>query len=119
MIGHNCSIGDHNLLCSQVGIAGSSQTGDYVVMAGQVGLADHLTIGNGAQIGAQSGLMHNVEPNQVMFGSPAKPMREEMQIVASRAKLPEMRKRLRRLEKELAKLTAVAEDKSDSKTKAA
>ena len=76
MIGHNCAIGDHNLLCSQVGIAGSSQTGDYVVMAGQVGLADHLTIGDRAQIGAQSGLMHNVEPNQVMFGSPAKPMRE-------------------------------------------
>ena len=91
-------------------------------MAGQVGLADHLTIGDGAQIGAQSGLMHNVEPNQVMFGSPAKPMREEMQIVASRAKLPEMRKRLRRLEKEIAKLTADtgdADDKSDSKTKAA
>ena len=122
MIGHNCAIGNHNLLCSQVGIAGSSQTGDYVVMAGQVGLADHLTIGDGAQIGAQSGLMHNVEPNQVMFGSPAKPMREEMQIVASRAKLPEMRKRLRRLEKEIAKLTADtgdADDKSDSKTKAA
>ncbi len=45
MIGHNCQIGRHNLICSQVGIAGSSRTGDYVVLAGQVGLADHITLG--------------------------------------------------------------------------
>ena len=37
MIGHNNQIGRHNLLCGQVGIAGSCKTGDYVVMAGQVG----------------------------------------------------------------------------------
>src|SRR5262249_44063623 len=30
MIGHNCQIGRHNLLCSHVGIAGSTTTGDYV-----------------------------------------------------------------------------------------
>ncbi|HEY6565277.1 MAG TPA: UDP-3-O-(3-hydroxymyristoyl)glucosamine N-acyltransferase, partial [Pirellulaceae bacterium] len=38
MIGHNCQIGRHNLLCGQVGIAGSCATGDYVVMGGQVGV---------------------------------------------------------------------------------
>ena len=32
MIGHNCVLGKHNLICSQVGIAGSTSTGDYVVM---------------------------------------------------------------------------------------
>ena len=37
MIAHNCRIGRHNMLCAQVGIAGSPTTGDYVVMAGQVG----------------------------------------------------------------------------------
>ncbi len=45
MIAHNCRIGRHNLICSQVGIAGSSTTGDYVVMAGQVGIRDHVKIG--------------------------------------------------------------------------
>ncbi len=118
MIGHNCSIGAHNLLCSQVGIAGSSETGDYVVMGGQVGMADHLRVGDNVQIGPQSGLMHNVDDGQVVFGAPAKPMREEMVLLASRVKLPEMRKTLRRLEKEVAKLTEEA-DKSDSKNKAA
>src|SRR5205807_3439123 len=47
-IGHNCKIGRHNLLVSQMGIAGSSTTGDYVVMAGQVGIADHIHIGDRA-----------------------------------------------------------------------
>ncbi len=45
MIGHNCRIGRHNMICSQVGIAGSTTTGDYVVMAGQVGIRDHVHIG--------------------------------------------------------------------------
>ena len=126
MIGHNCSIGDHNLLCSQVGIAGSSQTGNHVVMAGQVGMADHLSVGDNSQIGAQSGLMHNIDANQVFFGSPAKPKREEMLLLASRVKLPEMRKQIKQLMKDVAKLTAeanesdsAAEDQANSKTKAA
>ena len=120
MVGHNCSIGDHNLLCSQVGIAGSSQTGNHVIMAGQVGVADHLEIGDNAQIGAQSGLMHNVEANQTFFGTPAKPMREEMKQLASRAKLPEMRKKLKALEKEVARLAELTDEANpDNKTKAA
>ena len=38
-IAHNCRIGRHNLICAQVGIAGSTSTGDYVVMGGQAGVA--------------------------------------------------------------------------------
>jgi UDP-3-O-[3-hydroxymyristoyl] glucosamine N-acyltransferase len=43
MIAHNCRIGRHNMICSQVGIAGSTTTGDYVVLAGQVGVRDHVS----------------------------------------------------------------------------
>ncbi len=46
MIGHNNQIGRHNLLCGQVGIAGSCKTGDYVVMAGQAGIKDGTEIGD-------------------------------------------------------------------------
>jgi UDP-3-O-[3-hydroxymyristoyl] glucosamine N-acyltransferase len=106
MIGHNCRIGSRNLLCSQVGIAGSCETGDLVVMGGQVGLADHLSIGNRVSIGAQSGVMHNIEDNTQAFGSPARPMREEMQILAGKARLPEMRQTLRRLERKVETLQA-------------
>jgi UDP-3-O-[3-hydroxymyristoyl] glucosamine N-acyltransferase len=104
MIGHNCRIGANNLLCSQVGIAGSCETGEHVVMGGQVGLADHLKIGNRVAIGAQSGVMHNLEDNVNAFGSPARPMREEMQILACKTKLPEMRHALRDLERKIESL---------------
>ena len=115
MVGHNCQIGKHNLFCSQVGIAGSCRTGDYVVMGGQVGLADHLTIGNHVQIGAQSGLMHDVESNQRVFGTPAKPAREEMQLLANRSKLPEMRKNMRKLEQQIDELKQIVESQQPVK----
>ena len=101
MVAHNCQIGQHNLLCSQVGIAGSTTTGDYVVMAGQVGVGDHLEIGDKVTLSAQSGVMHNLKSNQVYLGSPAVPVREQMQIYAVLAKLPEMRKQLRRLQRQV------------------
>ena len=48
------------MLCSQVGIAGSTTTGDYVVMAGQVGVRDHVHIGRGAVLGAMAGITSDV-----------------------------------------------------------
>ena len=104
MIGHNCQIGRHNMLCSQVGIAGSCSTGDYVVMAGQVGIGDHLDIGNKTVVAAQSGVMHNLKGDQVYLGSPAIPVREQMQLHAITSKLPELRKQIRRLQKTVEQL---------------
>jgi UDP-3-O-[3-hydroxymyristoyl] glucosamine N-acyltransferase len=104
MIGHNCRIGRHNLLCSQVGIAGSSTTGDYVVMAGQVGLRDHIDVGDRAILGAQSGVMNNVPADSVYVGYPATADREQFQKQAALSKLPEMRKQFKALQKQVAEL---------------
>ncbi len=106
MIGHNCQVGQHNLLCSQVGIAGSCTTGDFVVMAGQVGIGDHLNIGSKAILMAKAGLMHNVPEGETYLGIPATPVREQMQILAVKAKLPEMRKSLKKVTKQLAAVEA-------------
>lgn len=101
MIGHNCQIGRHNLLCSQVGIAGSCKTGDFVVLAGQVGLKDHITLGDHAIVGAQAGVMDDLPGGQVYLGSPATPQREQMQIMAVQRRLPELRRTVKELEKQL------------------
>lgn len=101
MIGHNCQIGKHNLLCAQVGIAGSTITGDYVVMAGQVGVGDHLKIGQRSTIAAQSGVMHDLDGDQVYLGAPAIPGRRQMQIHSVINMLPEMRQQLRELQREV------------------
>ncbi len=104
MIGHNCRVGKHNLLCSQVGIAGSSTTGDYVVMAGQVGIGDHIDIGNEVVLGAKAGVMHSIESKQHYLGIPATPIRDQMLILATTQKLPEMRRQLVKLTRQVEKM---------------
>ena len=101
MIGHNCRVGNHNLLCGQVGFAGSCSTGDYVVAAGQVGMADHLHIGAGAVLGAQCGLHKDVPAGQRMIGSPALPEHDQKRIFATMARLPDMRRDLRKIKQQL------------------
>ena len=99
MIAHNCRIGRHNMLCSQVGIAGSTSTGDYVVMAGQVGVRDHVHIGERAVLGAMAGISNDVPPDCCMIGIPATPERDQKIKQAAFSKLPEMRRQLKRLQR--------------------
>ena len=113
MIGHNCLVGNHNMLCSQVGIAGSCRTGAFVVMAGQVGIGDHLTIGDHAVLGAKSGVMHDLEGGCTYLGAPAKPAREQFQLFAMNSKLPELRKRIKTLEKQIESILASQEKSID------
>jgi len=104
MIAHNCRIGRHNMLCSQVGIAGSTTTGDYVVMAGQVGVRDHVHIGRGAVLGAMAGVINDVSDGERMIGIPATPEREQKVKQAAFTKLPEMRRQLKILQRAVEKL---------------
>lgn len=108
MIGHNCQIGRHNILCGQVGIAGSCKTGDYVVMAGQAGIKDHTVIGDRVVVGAQAGVHRNVPSGHQVLGSPAVPLKEQRHIFAMIARLPDMHKHLRELSAQVALLTAAA-----------
>jgi UDP-3-O-[3-hydroxymyristoyl] glucosamine N-acyltransferase len=99
MVAHNCRIGRHNMLCSQVGIAGSTTTGDYVVMAGQVGVRDHVHIGNRAVLGAMAGVTNDVPEGARMIGIPATPERDQKIKQAAFSKLPEMRRQLKQLQR--------------------
>jgi len=105
MIAHNCRIGRHNMLCSQVGIAGSTSTGDYVVMAGQVGVRDHVHIGTGAVLGAMAGVSNDVPDGQRMIGIPATPEREQKLKQAALSKLPEMRRQMKQLQRTIDRLS--------------
>jgi UDP-3-O-[3-hydroxymyristoyl] glucosamine N-acyltransferase len=100
-IGHNCRIGRHNLLVSQMGMAGSSSTGDYVVIAGQVGIVGHVHIGDRVMIGGQAGVTKDVPAGQRMLGSPATAERDQKRILMSLEKLPDLRRDVRRLKQHL------------------
>ena len=114
MIAHNCRIGRHNLICSQVGVAGSSVTGDYVVLAGQVGVCDHVEIGSGAVLGAKAGVMNNIPAGQTYAGIPAKPIRDQKSLHFAWHKLPELRKRVKQLERVVAELQSQRESRGEA-----
>ena len=97
-VAHNVEIGRHNVLAAQVGIAGSSSTGDWVQMGGQAGVADHTVIGTGVQVGAKAAVMSNVGDGSAVHGMPARPAREQMRILSSLGRLPQMRQQLKRLQ---------------------
>ncbi len=100
-IAHNVEVGPHALLAAQVGVAGSTTIGAGVVFGGQVGVADHVHVGDGVQVGAQSGIKNDVEPNVVLFGSPAQPIQDTLKQHVLIRKLPELFKEFKQLKEKL------------------
>jgi UDP-3-O-[3-hydroxymyristoyl] glucosamine N-acyltransferase len=100
-VGHSVTIGQDTVVAGQVGIAGSTRIGNRVTLAGQVGVVGHVTISDGAIVTAQSGIPGFVEPGAVMSGSPAIDNRTWLKSIAVFARLPELLKRLRALERRL------------------
>ncbi len=100
-VGHSVSVGADSVLCAQVGIAGSSRLGRNVTLAGQVGVADHVTVGDGVIATAQSGVPSAVEAKTIISGYPAIENRAWLKASAIFARLPELQRRLRELEKKL------------------
>ncbi len=97
-IGHNVTIGEHCILCAQVGISGSTRIGNHVTLAGKVGLSGHIEIGDQVMIGAMSGLAKNVPPNTIMFGAPAQPIREYKENYALLKNIRKLYNRVKALE---------------------
>jgi len=105
-IGHGSKVGEHTLLCAQVGLAGSTIVGNNVILAGQVGVAGHCTIGDNAIATAQSGIPNDVAKGTLVSGYPAIENRNWLRSVAVFNKLPDLMKSLRDLEKKVAALSS-------------
>lgn len=103
-LGHNVTVGRNCIIVSQVGIAGSTTLGDGVILAGQVGVAGHIHLGDGCRIGAKSGVGQDVPPKTDLSGIPVMPHGSFLRTSALLPKLPEMKRRIGKLEKELAAL---------------
>ena len=103
-VGHGCVIGTDNLLCAQVGLAGSTKTGTGVVLTGQVGAAGHLRIGDGAIATPQTGIANSVEAGKIVSGAPAIDHNNWLRSSAAFSKLPEIQKTVRSLERRVATL---------------
>lgn len=100
-LAHNVEVGNHSALAAQVGIAGSTKVGKHVFMGGQVGVIGHIHIGDGAKIAAQSGLGSTVKAGATVMGSPAMASGDYKKSYIGFVKLPEILKRLGKIEKEI------------------
>lgn len=100
-IAHNVEVGSDCVIVSQVGISGSTKLGRGVVLAGQVGVVGHIEIGDGVRVGAQSGVPNSIPAGKTVFGYPARDLMLSKRIEASITRLPDLFKRVRRMEKQL------------------
>lgn len=101
MVAHGCEIGPGCLLAAQVGLAGSTRVGTGVMMGGQVGASGHLSIGDRCQIAAQSGIHRDIPAGSVYGGYPAMEARRWRRVTMSVPRLPQLFRRLRRVERHL------------------
>jgi UDP-3-O-[3-hydroxymyristoyl] glucosamine N-acyltransferase len=86
-IGHNVVLGRCCVIVAQVGISGSTVLEDFVRVGGQAAMAGHLQIGKGAEIGAQAGVMSNLDPGAKVLGSPAQLKKDFFRQIAMLRKM--------------------------------
>ncbi len=101
-VGHGSKVGENTLVCAQAGLAGSSVIGNNVILAGQAGVAGHCTLGDGVILTAQTGVSHDIPAGKMISGSPGFDNRTWLRAVTIFQRLPELLKRLDRLEKRVA-----------------
>ena len=105
-VGHGSVVGEHTLLCAQVGLAGSTVVGKNVIIAGQAGVAGHCNVGDNVVITAQSGTHGDIPAGSMVSGSPAFEHGKWLRAVNAFMRLPEIAKTVR----ELASKRTVAKD---------
>lgn len=98
-IAHNVVIGNHCLVISQTGLAGSSRLGNYVTVAAQSGVAGHVAVGDKAILGARTGVTTNLEGGTTYLGNPAVPFAQEQKIRALVRRLPKLVEEIRTLKR--------------------
>ncbi len=103
-VGHNCEVGENNVIAALSGLAGTSKVGKNCKFGGQVGLAGHLTIGDNVFIGAQSGVAKSVNSNQIILGSPAIEIKDAIRAITVYKNLPKLRDEVIQLQKEIKSL---------------
>jgi UDP-3-O-[3-hydroxymyristoyl] glucosamine N-acyltransferase len=105
-IAHNCSIGRHVVIAAQTGLSGGVIVEDYAVIGGQVGIGDKARIESGAVLGSGCGILTSkiVRKGQVVWGTPARPLKEYLEQLANLARLPKLREEVTKLRKEAAEI---------------
>jgi UDP-3-O-[3-hydroxymyristoyl] glucosamine N-acyltransferase len=105
-VAHNCRIGKHVVIASETGISGGVVVEDYAIIGGQVGIGDKARIETHAVLGSGCGVLTSkiIRSGQVVWGTPARPIREYLETLAGMSRLPALRNEVAELRRKLADL---------------
>lgn len=107
-IGHNVRIGEHTAIAACTCIAGSTRVGRRCAIGGQVGVTDHLEIADDVQITGGSLVTASIsEPGTYSSSLKAEPAGKWKRSLVRLSQLDEIAKRLKKLEKEVERLSEV------------
>lgn len=105
-IAHNVEIGEHCIIVSQVGIAGSTVLENYVTMGGQSGSAGHIEIGAMSMVAARAGVTKSLPARSVVAGFPARDHQVNKQEEVASRRLPRLQQTIRDMQQRLEQLEA-------------
>lgn len=99
-VGHNVAIGTDTVIAAQAGISGSCRIGNRVMIGGQAGLAGHLEVEDGILLGAKCGVAGTLRASEgrVWSGIPVMPHPTWLRMSMLLPKLPDLFRRVKRLE---------------------
>jgi UDP-3-O-[3-hydroxymyristoyl] glucosamine N-acyltransferase len=99
MVGHNCQVGEGSALVALTGLAGSTVVGKRVFFMAQSGAGNHAHIGDGSFVGARAGVIEDLPAGSRVWGFPAMQERAWHRAMSILARLPDVVRRLRAVEK--------------------
>ncbi len=102
LIAHNVEIGDHTAMAGDAGISGSTKIGKRCLIAGGVGFVGHITVADDVQVTGRTIVTKSItKAGSYSSGTGMQETSVWRKNVVRFAKLDEMYKRVRKLEKAL------------------
>jgi UDP-3-O-[3-hydroxymyristoyl] glucosamine N-acyltransferase len=115
MIAHNVQVGDHTAMAGGAGISGSSKVGKHCMIAGRAGLVGHIEVCDNVFITGMTMITRSItEPGSYSSGTAMQPSAEWRKSATRFRQLDDMARRLQRLEKQLAAVTASEQGSSEA-----
>lgn len=104
-IGHNVHVGEHCVMAACTGVAGSTRIGAHTIVGGAANINGHISIPAGSTVGPASNITSwSDEPATKMGFFPAMDVKSFQLTAAIIGRLPQIRKDLKALEREVASL---------------